>query len=132
MNPTMNTIDIVVSDMDATIAFYARLGLDFKLDPNMPEHAGCDLPGGLHLMLDTEPFRTPFLPGWTAPTGGPRTLLCFEFPVPDEVSAKYTELVEAGYRGLKAPFDAFWGMRYATVLDPAGNGVDLYAALPAS
>ncbi len=27
------------------------------------------------------------------------------------------------------PFDAFWGMRYATVLDPDDNGVDLFATL---
>lgn len=132
MNPTLNTIDIVVSDMDATIAFYAHLGLEFKLDPNTPEHAGCDLPGGLHIMLDTETFRTPFLPGWSAPTGGPRTLLCFEFDSPAGVDAKYAELLEAGYGGIKEPFDAFWGMRYATVADPDGNGVDLYATLPAN
>jgi catechol 2,3-dioxygenase-like lactoylglutathione lyase family enzyme len=132
MNPQLNTIDLVVSDMDAAIAFYARLGLDFKLDPNTPEHAGCDLPGGLHVMLDTEGFRTPFLPGWSAPSGGPRTLLCFQFDAPAGVDAKYAELVEAGYRGIKEPFDAFWGMRYATVADPDGNGVDLFAALPAS
>ncbi|MCW2881523.1 MAG: glyoxalase, partial [Sphaerisporangium sp.] len=76
--------------------------------------------------------RTPFLPGWIAPTGGPRTMLCFEFRAPAEVDAKYGELVEAGYRGLAEPFEAFWGMRYATVLDPDGNGVDLYATLPPS
>ncbi|NRQ30414.1 glyoxalase [Nonomuraea sp. NN258] len=130
MNPTLNTIDIVVSDMEASIAFYARLGLHFKLDPHTPDHASCDLPNGLHLMLDTESFRTPFLGEWTPPVGGPRTLLCFEFDSPAGVDAGYAELVEAGYRGLVAPFDAFWGMRYATVLDPDGNGVDLYASLP--
>ncbi len=78
MHPTLNTIDIVVSDLDASIAFYACLGVEFKLDEHSPEHAGCDLPNGLHAMLDTEGFRTPFLPGWSAPTGGPRTLPCFE------------------------------------------------------
>ena len=30
------------------------------------------------------------------------------------------------------PFDAFWGQRYATVLDPDGNAVDLFAPSPAS
>ncbi|MGB5655838.1 MAG: glyoxalase, partial [Acidimicrobiia bacterium] len=29
----------------------------------------------------------------------------------------------------RAPFDAFWGQRYATVLDPDGNGVDLFAPI---
>jgi catechol 2,3-dioxygenase-like lactoylglutathione lyase family enzyme len=67
MNLTMNTIDIVVSDMDTAIAFYGHLGLEFKVDAAYPEHAGCDLPGGLHLMLDTEPFRASTTPGWTRP-----------------------------------------------------------------
>ncbi|PZG55669.1 glyoxalase [Spongiactinospora gelatinilytica] len=131
MNPRLNTIAMIVSDMDASMAFYARLGLEFAIDPRSPEHAGCDLPGGLHVMLDTEKFRTPFLPGWSAPGGGPRTLLCFEFDTPAGVDAKYAELVAAGHRGIAEPFDAFWGMRYATVADPDGSGVDLYAALPA-
>ncbi|MBA9005343.1 VOC family protein [Thermomonospora cellulosilytica] len=132
MNPTMNTIDLVVADMDAAIAFYRRLGLEFKVDPAYPGHAGCDLPNGLHLMLDTEPFRASTMPGWTAPSGSPRSFLCFEFPSPAEVDAKYAELTGAGHRGPREPWDAFWGMRYATVLDPDGNGIDLYAALPAT
>ncbi|PZG23709.1 VOC family protein [Nonomuraea aridisoli] len=132
MRPALNTVDIIVSDLEASIAFYARLGLDFTIDPHSPEHAGCDLPNGLHVMLDTEGFRTPFLPGWTPPDGGPRTLLCFAFDTPAEVDAKYAELVTAGHRGIAEPFDAFWGMRYATVADPDGGGVDLYATLPAS
>jgi catechol 2,3-dioxygenase-like lactoylglutathione lyase family enzyme len=130
MIPKLNTIDIVVADIEASIAFYARLGLDLKLDPQYPDHAEGDAAGGLHVMLDTEKVRTPFLPGWTKPTGGPRNLLCFEFPSPADVDAKYAELVEAGYRGVAEPFDAFWGMRYATALDPDGNGIDLYAPLP--
>ena len=129
MNPTMNAIDIIVSDLDATTAFYRRLGLEFVPDPNMPEHAACDLPSGLHLMLDTEELRGKTLPGWTRPTGGPRICLTFEFPTPAEVDAKYAELTAAGYQGLQEPWDAFWGMRYATVADPDGNGVDLYAGL---
>ncbi|MFI6504147.1 VOC family protein [Nonomuraea typhae] len=131
MIPTLNTIDIVVSDLDASIAFYARLGLEFKVDEHSPEHAGCDLPNGLHVMLDTEGLRTPSLPGWSAPVGGPRTLLGFAFEAPAGVDATYAELIEAGHRGIAEPFDAFWGMRYATVADPDGNGIDLFAALPA-
>src|SRR5690348_6505122 len=106
MTPRLNTIDIVVSDMDTAIAFYARLGLEFRIDPRSPEHAGCDVPGGLHVMLDTEAFRTPLMPGWSAPAGGPRALLCFEFDTPGGVDAKYAELVEAGHRAIAAPFDA--------------------------
>lgn len=132
MKPKLNVIDVIVSDIEPAIAFYARLGLDFKVDEKYPDHAGCDLPGGLHLMLDTEKFRGGTQSGgWSRPTGDPRSFLAFECADPAAVDAKYGELTDAGYTGVQEPWDAFWGMRYATVLDPDGNGVDLYCPLPA-
>jgi uncharacterized glyoxalase superfamily protein PhnB len=55
-------------------------------------------------------------------------LLGLDIPVAadGETAAK---LVAAGYRSHLAPFDAFWGQRYATVFDPDGNPVDLFAPL---
>lgn len=38
------------------------------------------------------------------------------------------ELAARGASVAKQPFDAPWGQRYATVLDPDGNAVDLFAA----
>ncbi len=125
-----NAMGIVVADMNASVAFYARLGLEFEVDESMPEHASCNTPNGLHLMLDTEPFLATYTPGWTRAPGGPSVFLAFQLPTPADVDAKYDELTEAGYRGLRRPWDADWGMRYATVLDPDGNGIDLYANLP--
>ncbi len=82
-------------------------------------------------MLGTAEFRSTCTSGWSPPAGGPRVFLAFEFPPSADVDAKYEELTNARYRGLHAPWDAFWGMRYATVLDADGNGDDLYATLPA-
>jgi uncharacterized glyoxalase superfamily protein PhnB len=45
------------------------------------------------------------------------------------VDATYQRVLAAGHRGKVAPFDAYWGQRYATVLDPDGNAVDLFARL---
>lgn len=131
MELVLNTIDIVVADLEASMAFYRRLGVEFNVDSTFPSHAGADLPGGLHLMLDTAPTRAAITPGWTEPTGGARNFLAFEAPAPDAVDTVYSELVEAGYTGVKEPWDAPWAMRYATVLDPDGNGIDLYCPLPA-
>jgi len=39
----------------------------------------------------------------------------------------YNKIIEAGYTGYKAPWDAFWGQRYAIIIDPDGNHVDLFA-----
>jgi catechol 2,3-dioxygenase-like lactoylglutathione lyase family enzyme len=132
MHPTFNVLDIAVTDLGAAIDFYRLLGLEFVRDQYMPDdHAGCDLPNGLHLMLDTDDLRTKTTAGWTAPTTG-RTFLAFQFAAPADVDAKYTELTISGVTGLQEPFDAPWGMRYATVSDPSGNGIDLYANLPAN
>lgn len=130
MKPVLNTIDIVVADIDASIAFYRLLGLDFQVDPSYAEHAGCDLPGGMHLMLDEEKFTAMARPGWTRTAGSPPIFLSFQLDSPAEVDAKYAQLTKAGYGGSREPWDAFWGQRYATVLDPDGNGIDLYAPLP--
>ncbi|MFD1052454.1 VOC family protein [Kibdelosporangium lantanae] len=48
---------------------------------------------------------------------------------PAEVDATYAAMVAAGYKGHREPWDAFWGMRYAVLHDPDGNGVDLHANL---
>lgn len=135
MSPKLNVIDIVVPDLDAAIAFYAKLGLAFEPDPRMPGHAGYDLPNGPHLMLDTDDMRGKPGSEWTPETGGtggPRTVLGFEYPTSAEVDAAFAELTGAGYSGLQEPWDAYWGMRYASVSDPGGNAVDLYAMLPSS
>ena len=39
------------------------------------------------------------------------------------------QLIAADETGIKEPWDAFWGQRYAQVRDPDGNPVDLYAPL---
>ena len=39
-------------------------------------------------------------------------------------------LTHAGYESHLDPWDAFWGQRYATVRDPDGNAIDLFAPLP--
>ena len=45
------------------------------------------------------------------------------------MDATYAGLVAAGFEGKKEPYDAFWGQRFADVVDPDGNVVHLFAAL---
>ena len=87
------------------------------------------LPGGLRLAFDTEATIASFHPSWKPGTGG-RVGLAFAVPDAAAVDGAYAQLTGAGYHGELAPFDAFWGMRYATVHDPDGTGVDLFAPLP--
>ena len=38
-------------------------------------------------------------------------------------------MIAAGFASKSEPWDAFWGQRYAQVVDPDGNDVDLFAPL---
>ncbi|MFC9436369.1 VOC family protein [Nocardia sp. NPDC057030] len=131
MTPQLDVIGIVVTDMSASVAFYRRLGLDFPEGSEAEPHAEAALPGGFRLALDTEATIKSFHADWQPPTGAGRIGLAFRCGDPAEVDSVYATLVEAGYHGEMKPWDAFWGQRYAVVQDPDGNGVDLYAALPA-
>lgn len=127
MTPQIDLIGIVVADMARSLAFYRRLGLDLPSGADGEPHVEVTLPGGLRLAWDTvETVRT-FDPGWQPPSGSPRTSFAFRCADPAAVDATYASLIEAGYEGHLAPFDAFWGQRYATLKDPDGNGVDLFA-----
>jgi catechol 2,3-dioxygenase-like lactoylglutathione lyase family enzyme len=120
-------IGIVVADLSVSIAFYEHLGLSFTGADSPDGHAEAELAPGLRLMLDTEASIQGFTAGWTRPFGSPRTMIAFEFATPAEVDAMFTELMDAGYHGLRGPWDAPWGQRYASVIDPDGSGVDLFA-----
>ncbi|MBB5911986.1 catechol 2,3-dioxygenase-like lactoylglutathione lyase family enzyme [Nocardia transvalensis] len=131
MTVRLNVIGVVVSDMAAALAFYRRLGLEFGED--LGGHVEASLPGGFRLTLDTEENIRSFAPdivaGLRPGSAAGRIGLAFECATPAEVDAVFEDLTGAGYHGELKPFDAFWGQRYASVHDPDGNGVDLYAPL---
>ena len=122
----LDVLGLVVADMAASLAFYRRLGVPVPPDADGAPHVEHVLPGGLRLAWDTEDTIRSFHPGWEPPGSG-RVALAFRVADPAAVDAAHAELVGAGYRSELAPFDAPWGQRYATVLDPDGTGVDLFA-----
>jgi uncharacterized glyoxalase superfamily protein PhnB len=129
MSPNIAVIGLVVFDMARSLAFYRRLNLNIPPEADNEPHVEMTLPGGLRLLWDTVETIRSFDPDWEAPQGGSRMSLGFACDSPAEVDTTYAELVEAGYDGHIEPWDAFWGMRYAVLHDPDGNGVDLFAPL---
>ncbi|WP_053171327.1 VOC family protein [Streptomyces sp. SBT349] len=129
MTPRLDLIGIVTDDMAASLAFYRRLGLDIPEGREGDPHVEALLPGGLRLAWDTAESIAAFSPeaGHKPGTGG--IGLAFLCDDAADVDRQYADLVQAGYTGEKAPWDAFWGQRYAVILDPDGNGVDLFAPL---
>lgn len=128
MAARLDLIGLVVEDMGASLAFYRRLGLDIPTEADSEGHVEVPLPGGLRLAWDTIEVVKSFS-SWEPPAGGHRVGLAFLCDSVAEVDERHAELVAAGSRSHVAPFDAFWGQRYATVLDPDGNPVDLFAPL---
>jgi catechol 2,3-dioxygenase-like lactoylglutathione lyase family enzyme len=126
-------IELVVRDMATTLAFYRHLGLEIPGEADQQPHVDVELADGLRVAWDTEDTLRSFDPGWSAPAGdGHRVALAFACDSPAEVDAAWAELTGAGYQGHLAPWNAFWGMRYAVVRDPDGTPVDLFAPLPSA
>lgn len=129
MTARLDLVGIVVADMGRSLAFYRRLGFGLPPEADDEPHVEAALPGGLRIAWDTVETIRSFDPEWTAPVGGHRIGLAFLCDNPADVDATYAALIAAGYQSHREPWDAFWGQRYATVLDPDGNGVDLFAPL---
>ena len=127
MATSLNGIGIVVSDMARSLDFYRRLGLDVPETPH-EGHVDIALPNGWRLMLDSEDEMRKFLPDWVRQPGNLFSL-AFQCENSAEVDEVYSQMTSAGYHGDKDPWDAFWGQRYAKLLDPDGVPVDLYATL---
>ena len=121
--PQLNAIGIVSADLDRSRAFYRLLGVDIAEGDG---HVEATLPNGVRLMLDTEEVMRSFRPDWRRETGN-QLALAFECSSPAEVDETYARVVSAGFRGEKEPWDAFWGQRYAQLVDPDGVPVDLFA-----
>ena len=121
----LDQLNIVVRDMDAAVDFYRRLGIE--ISETLPEwqghHRTADMGGEVDLDLDSTAFTSQWDSGW--PASQPGVVVGFRVATREDVDGLYEELTGAGHVGQQAPYDAFWGARYAIVEDPSGNAVGL-------
>lgn len=126
---TSAIVQIFCADVHRSIAFYRLLGLPVP-EPGGPDpHVDVALPGGNRLSFDAQETITGMHPEWSPPAAAGRVALAFGLESPAEVDAMFARLTQAGYQGPLSPYDAPWGQRYATLLDPDGNLVDVFAPL---
>jgi uncharacterized glyoxalase superfamily protein PhnB len=128
MSIALDAVGIVAKNLGESLRFYRVLGLAIPEVDALEDHVEFTLPNGLRFMWDTVDLIKRLDPNWVEPVGH-RMALAFLCGSPTEVDSTFAKLVEAGFKGKAEPFDAFWGQRYATVYDPDGNGVDLFAPL---
>lgn len=122
-------ISLVVRDMAASLRFYRLLGMEIPAEADREHHVEVTLPGGFRIAWDTLDLMQEIYPGWDPHPTGHRMGFAFLCAAPAEVDALYAAVLAAGYAVQKAPWDAFWGQRYAVVVDPDGNLIDLFARL---
>lgn len=132
MTLRLGFIGIVTSDLAASLAFYRALGVPIPPGLDAAPHVDATLDDGTTLAWDTVETVRGFDPGFVPAVGGHRIALAFDKGTPEAVDAAVRDLRAAGYPPHVEPWDAHWGQRYATVLDPDGNSIDLYAALSAN
>jgi len=130
----LDQVNLIVGDVEASRAFYSRLGLDFGdvPDPVWDAHhvsARHDDSTPLDVDLDSESFATKWTQGWS---GGSGAILGFKVETRDEVDGLVASLAADGVTVQQEPYDAFWGARYAVVSDPDGNGVGIMSPVDPS
>jgi uncharacterized glyoxalase superfamily protein PhnB len=138
--PTLNQLNIVSGNVDASIAFYRRLGVEIP-DPRIWRTATgvhhvsaieADSTEAATLDLDSTAFAQKWNKGWAGRQDlAGRVVVGFSVSSREEVDRLYGEMTVAGHRGLQAPWDAFWGARYAIVEDPDGIAVGLMSPISA-
>ncbi len=130
----LDQVNLVVRDVEASRAFYARLGLDFgdEHDPVWSAHHVSARHGEstpLDVDLDSRTFAAQWNEGWT---GGSGAVLGFKVETRAEVDALVAALAAEGVPVQQDPYDAFWGARYAVVSDPDGNAVGIMSPVDAA
>jgi catechol 2,3-dioxygenase-like lactoylglutathione lyase family enzyme len=126
-NMRLDMIGLIVEDIPRSLAFYSRLGMPVDETAVDGPYYECTF-SGIRFSWNALSMIKEIDPHWVPPVGE-RSGMAFLAESPSGVDAKYAEMTAAGYRGVREPWDAFWGQRYAQVEDPDGNKVDLFAPL---
>jgi uncharacterized glyoxalase superfamily protein PhnB len=122
-------VGMSVKDVPRAIRFYRLLGLPFP-DAAPGEDYVEVKTNGYRISLNAQSLEKELIPNWTEPRGQ-RMGLAFLCESPAQVDATYATVIAAGHQGVKEPWDAFWGQRYALVEDPDGAHVSLFCPLAA-
>ncbi len=131
VKPVLDQINLICGDVEASLAFYRRLGVDIPEDnvwrtATGAHHINAEPTGErpLHLELDSTAFAQLWNPAWKGRTDlRGRIFVGFRVPARGDVDAVFRDMMAGGYRGLQEPIDAFWGSRFAIIEDPDGIAV---------
>jgi catechol 2,3-dioxygenase-like lactoylglutathione lyase family enzyme len=119
-------VNIVISDMERSLAFYRTLGVDVE---DMPEpwtahhRTVNDVSPAVAVEFDSLESVVNWAPVWHPNRTG--AVIGFVVQGDEDVDAAVALLAAEGHVVLQPPHDAFFGARYAVVEDPDGIPVGI-------
>lgn len=125
----LDQVNLVTGDVAASVEFYRLLGVEIP-DVQAPwdgRHRTAVMPESVEgeTALDFDIDDRTFADEWGGADVPLGALIGFRVASREGVDALYERVTAAGHPGVRAPYDAFWGARYAIVLDPSGVAVGL-------
>jgi uncharacterized glyoxalase superfamily protein PhnB len=118
-------LNLICGDADATMAFYALLGITYGEDAVWRSDTGAHHVSGVEVGSTSELEIDSAALGRAYGAGDATTLLSFGVVSREAVDVVHDRIVAAGHPSRIAPHDAFWGARFAIVEDPDGRAVGL-------
>ncbi len=138
--PLLQQINLVCGDLDASLAFYRKLGVEVPDDGVWRTSSGAhharatasSVDGSVDFAFDSVVHAWAWNSGWKGRSNvGGRVFVGFGVAARSDVDALFHEMLDAGYRGLQEPWDAHWGARFAIIEDPDGIAVGVMSPISA-
>src|SRR5258706_13623598 len=95
VGPDLHMLNVVVTDMAASVEFYRRLGISTGDVDAADAHVQLRMASGFSLELDTAESAQVWHAGWRADPGTVGVVIGFVLPSPECVDARYAELTTA-------------------------------------
>lgn len=128
---TFGQINVPVSDMAASIEFYRLLELKVPDSFEWPagsraEHVDdMHSDDGCYMAFDNHPMARIWNPAFDPDRREGNVVIGLLVETRDDVDRLFEKVKAAGHPVGQEPYDAFFGSRYAIVIDPDGNQVGL-------
>jgi predicted enzyme related to lactoylglutathione lyase len=122
----ISAVGVSATDLARAVAFYSLLGFAFPPFDEGEDHVE-STNAGARLMIDSAGLLAGLL--GEPPRPGNTAAFAVRCATPSQVDGLVTRVSAAGHSVVTAPWDAPWQQRDATVADPDGYRVDLYAPL---
>lgn len=124
----IDAIAVASSDLEKTMQFYQLLGFTFNPIAGDEKHVeAVTEKGEVRLIIDTKELIQELY--GVEPTPSNHSVFAMLCESPSDVDSAVQAIQREGFVIVKEPFDAFWGQRYATVQDPDGYMIDIFAEL---